>query len=835
MLIEAEDSALPDTAAPALPPGATRTATVRAGVRRAYALVIQHLLVLPIFLVGAWLRFSGLDHSSLWLDELMQGAIDRRPLGAVLLEVRNLVGQAPLDYLIGNVVQRFGRSDAAVRFPAALLGCGALLLLYWLGCRVLNQRAALLGTLLLALAPLHLFYSREARPYALLTFMTLAVTLAFSYLWQAPSAGRTLVYGGLALLALYGHYYILIVLAVQGLLAGFFGLRALLWRQRADARHDRYAFSTVALGIAAAVLGFLPWLIYDLITGPATQLSGTGQFAWATLTAEVQDTLTAFGQLTSDAGTTRTLLLACWLLGCAGLLYARKVPGLVVALLPPLGVATALALIIRNNYFFAPRQLIFCLPLYLLGAAAGVDLLGQGIQRVGARGWRRVNQLRPAGVAAARLVPLLQLGLLVPIAGVAWWGADNTQRTNPGDWQRRDQEEGWRQAAALISTYRQPGDTILVPAGCSNLGLGFNFNCVDFYHPELAPLIRFSPSLDDLKAQYTKVQGNAWILLATVYNQNYFQGNEQLHPWISAQGLRLNNFNLVEVAYPESHLMIRPPVPLPAAEFQPLMGNAAAVAGDMLQLTRPSPAQPVSMTSHALTILPQRQYLVTFEYQALSPSTGPFQVSVDALDSTIPGRFFVYNSPDVPNTWRSASFLYMSSADNATAASSRLIVRYDGSGSVAVRNLQIYDTTPDAAPVRPFIALHSGEFQPLMGSAVAAGEVLRLTRAGPDQPVSLAAHPLDIQPQKSYLITFEYRATAPSTPPFSVYVEAPDSMTPGRRFAYSSPDVPSTWRSASFTYLPNADPAIAAASRLIVRYDGAGSVEVRNIRIATNP
>ncbi|MDQ2806315.1 MAG: glycosyltransferase family 39 protein [Chloroflexota bacterium] len=815
-------------------PAPPRSAMLRIGTWRIYAFLSRHLLVLPILLVGAWLRFSGLDQTSLWLDELMQTVIDRRPLAELLPEVRNLVGQAPLDYLIGNVFQRFGHSDTMVRLPAVLLGCGALVLLYWLGCRVFNQRVALLGTLLLAFAPLHLFYSREARPYALLTFMTLAVMLAFSYLWHAPSTRRTIVYGGIALLALYGHYYILIVLAVQGVLAALYGIRALLQRQAVSAEHDRRAFVGVALGIAGAVLGFLPWLLYDLIWGPATQLSGTGQFAWATLSAEVGDTLTAFSQFTPAAETVRTLFLACWLVGSIGALYTRQAPSLVIALLPPLGIATALALITRSNYFFAPRQLIFCLPCYLLGVAAGFDLLGQGIQRAVVRLWRGVRRPQAGPTVAGRWMLPIHLALLLPLLGGLWWGASNVLATNPQDWQRHNQEEGWRQAAALIHTYQQPGDRILVPAGCSNLGLGFNFNCIDLYYPDLAALIHVSPSLDDLKAQYAAAQGHAWILLAPGYNRTYFQGNDQLAAWISGLGLRLNNYNLVEVAYADSQLMIRPAVPLPAAEFQPLMGTAAA-GGDVLTLTRPSPAQPVSMMSHALLVAPQRQYLVTFEYQAVSPSTGPFQVSVAALDSTIPGRFFAYNSPDVPNTWRSASLLYTSSADAATAASSRLIVRYDGSGQVAVRNIQLYDTTPSTAPVLPFTALPSGEFQPILGSAVADGAVLRLTRASADQPVSLTGHPLNTQPRKSYLITFEYRAPSPSTPPLSVYVDAPDSMTPGRHFVYSSPDLPSTWRSASFTYLPNSDTVIAAASRLIVRYDGSGSVEVRNIRISESP
>ncbi len=575
------------------------------GPNQVRAFASAHWLILPVVLIGAWLRVSGLDQTSLWLDEILQVALERRSFAALLPGVQSFIAATPLDYLLGAVVQHLYPSDFTVRLPAAVLGVGALLLLYWLGCLLFNRGVALGSTLLLALAPLHLFYSREARGYALLTFMALALTLAFCYLWQQPSVRRILLYGSVATLALYGHYYSLIVLAVQGVVIAPLGLYALGRFRELALQRTRRAVGAVALGLAGALLAFLPWLLYDLVWGPSTQFgttTGLGAAGLPLVRADVTAVLTAFGQWTVDPSLTRNIVLGCWLLGGGGMLATRKVPTVLVALLPPLGIAAALALIFRNSYFFATRQFIFCLPFYLLGATYGGALLLRGLQRL-VVGLGR-HRARPGlSGSAARWRPVLRPLALLPLLGGLWWGASNALATNPADWQRRDQEEGWRQAAALIHTYQQPGDTILVPAGCSNLGLGFNFNCIDLYQPDLAARIHVSPSLDDLKAQYAAAQGHAWILLAPVYNRTYFQGNDQLAAWITAQGLRLNNYNLVAVAYADSRLMIRPPVPLPAAEFQPLMGTAAA-AGAVLTLTRASAAQPVSMMSHALLVAP---------------------------------------------------------------------------------------------------------------------------------------------------------------------------------------------------------------------------------------
>jgi hypothetical protein len=423
--------------------------------------------------------------------------------------------------------------------------------------------------------------------------------------------------------------------------------------------------------------------------------------------------------------------------------------------------------------------------------------------------------------------------------------AANAIQTNPADWQRRASEEGWRQVAQEISDYRQPGDVILIPRGCSDTGTSFPFYCIDFYQPELTPLIQTSGSLDQLKAQYAAAKGNVWIVLAPVYNKLFFKGNDQLRAWITQEGLRTDNFHLVDVAYPQSRKMGQLQDQLAPNRFKQITGTMEA-GGDVLRLIRGTAAQPICLAGYPLNLQPGQEYLITFEYRAPSAIPGPMQVSVDAPDVNIPGRLFKYTARDLQPAWRTGYLPYWANGDPQIAGRARLIVRLDGVGSVELRNIRVYDSAPPAVvAARPTpspmpaglpsptpAGLAPEQFKQLLGAGAAHGEILQVLRGSPEQPVALMAHPLTLTPGKHYRISFEYRAPTGTTGPFSVYVDAQDVGTPGRLFKYAAHDLPTNWRTASLQYTAGSDAPVATSARLIVRLDGLGSVEVRNIYVA---
>ncbi len=161
---------------------------------------------------GFGLRLYQLTVESLWYDELLQLDIAQGlppEVGGVATIFPRLRGHAavPLDYLISHFWILLGRDEGWTRLPAVMVGTLALPVVYQLGRHWLGRPAALLLLALLALSPLHVRYSQEVRPYAL---VLLGVTLAVYAYWRLRKTGRLchfiLLQGGVLIFSL-AHFF----------------------------------------------------------------------------------------------------------------------------------------------------------------------------------------------------------------------------------------------------------------------------------------------------------------------------------------------------------------------------------------------------------------------------------------------------------------------------------------------------------------------------------------------------------------------------------------------------------------------------------------------------
>lgn len=75
--------------------------------------------------------------------------------------------------------QLFGFSEIAVRGPSVILGTATVWLIYLLGKQLFSRKIGLFAALFLAIAPLHVYYSQEARMYV---FTAFAATASFYFL-----------------------------------------------------------------------------------------------------------------------------------------------------------------------------------------------------------------------------------------------------------------------------------------------------------------------------------------------------------------------------------------------------------------------------------------------------------------------------------------------------------------------------------------------------------------------------------------------------------------------------------------------------------------------------
>jgi len=210
-----------------------------------------------IVLGGAALRFVGLAKESIWLDEATSIIIARMNLASVVAWAAGDI-HPPLYYLALHLWLGFGQSEFAVRALSALFGVMTVVIVYALARELFDPRVAWLSALLLALSPLHIWYSQETRMYVMVTMLSLLASYVMVLALRRRRLRYWLGYALVSALALYTHYFALFVLLFQGLFAVCW-----LWRNGSKSLWCRWLMATLAIAFL-----FLPWvpILYHQVT-----------------------------------------------------------------------------------------------------------------------------------------------------------------------------------------------------------------------------------------------------------------------------------------------------------------------------------------------------------------------------------------------------------------------------------------------------------------------------------------------------------------------------------------------------------------------------------------
>ena len=164
-----------------------------------------------MLLLAAALRLPGLDEQSLWSDEIYSVESARWPL-PVLLSVQD--GHPPLYGLMLKGLDRIRPSDCNGRLISAVAGIATVGAMLALGCAIADRRTAVLAALLLAIAPLHVWYSREGRMYAIAVLCSVAASWLFVTALRGGGLATWAAYGVVSAAGLFTHYlYGTIILA----------------------------------------------------------------------------------------------------------------------------------------------------------------------------------------------------------------------------------------------------------------------------------------------------------------------------------------------------------------------------------------------------------------------------------------------------------------------------------------------------------------------------------------------------------------------------------------------------------------------------------------------
>jgi mannosyltransferase len=178
-------------------------------------------LLLPAVLLltaaGVALRFSTLGVQSYHHDEII--TVARVLPGSfvhMLRRVKESESNPPLYYVVAWLwAKLFGTGEIGLRSLSALLGSATVPVAFLAGREALDERAGLVAAALAAVNPMLIWYSQEARSYAMLVFFG---TLALYFFLRAlrTDGERGLLGWALAsIAALYSHYFAGFAIAIE--------------------------------------------------------------------------------------------------------------------------------------------------------------------------------------------------------------------------------------------------------------------------------------------------------------------------------------------------------------------------------------------------------------------------------------------------------------------------------------------------------------------------------------------------------------------------------------------------------------------------------------------
>jgi hypothetical protein len=210
-----------------------------------FAWVVTGLTVL-----GFALRVSTFDQSLLGDELSSYWIVHDHSLGDVLSTVRsNAEITPPVYFVLGWLTLEIGGDPEWLRLPSLIAGTATIPLIYLLGARTLNRTAGTIAAAVMALSPFMIYYSVEARAYAVMIALLVLSSLA---LLSAISSGRTrwwVAYAICSCATLYTHYTGVFFLAAQALWV--------VWKHREVLRACIIANVAVAVAFAPWIPGFI--------------------------------------------------------------------------------------------------------------------------------------------------------------------------------------------------------------------------------------------------------------------------------------------------------------------------------------------------------------------------------------------------------------------------------------------------------------------------------------------------------------------------------------------------------------------------------------------------
>ena len=379
--------------------------------KKRYWLLLSGVLALALLL-----RLWQLGAESAWIDEAFSIVLARHPIPQII-QGTAVDQHPPFYYLLLHGWLAFGGEVQFARILSVLLGVVGVYQAVLLGEKTRNRTLGLLGGGLLAISPIHVWYSQEVRMYILLATLTVGATYTlWDGLYRHEIKRWWLWYSLFTLLGMYTHYFSAFIL-------GTHGLWVFAWtiRQRVTTPFLQWMGATALAG-----LFFLPWLPVALYQSREHALRWLG-----TPTVEtVRDTFlrTIFGESVQALPAWGRILLLIFLIVSVAM-AARRVSDKnreAYAFLGWMSLFPFASIVLISAYYpiFQYKQLLIIVTPLLVWLAWSIERLPPW--------W--------GGVLSGLIV-------MFSIGSLGYQALKNTK-------------DDWREATAHIQSHLQPGDIV---------------------------------------------------------------------------------------------------------------------------------------------------------------------------------------------------------------------------------------------------------------------------------------------------------------------------------------------------------------------------------------
>jgi uncharacterized membrane protein len=393
--------------------------------------------------LAAVLRLAYLGSKSIWSDEAFSIYIAKLPWSSFWHLITTSEANMAVYYLLLRPWVCFADAASSVRLLSVLMSVAVVPVVYWMGCELLSRRAGLIAALLLAINPFDIRYSQEARSYSLLCLLVTFSFLSFFLCMRRQDQRWSAAYVLSSTLALYAQFFAALALLAQ--------LVSLIFvpRQKRGSAVRQAARTALVFVLGSPLLWFVLY-------------RNSGQLNWAPPVHAIDFYhfllfLTGSGLKFAIALLAFGLCLTVWISRARVGWSMHEWEVLVLALWLFLPISLTLVLSVWKPVY-APRFLLFCLPVALL-------LIGEGLSQI------------PNVWARYALVALFAAASIGPI---------RAYYAEPG-------QEDWNEVVRFLAQNAHAGDVAFLPNAYCRFPLRYALDHANVRLPDLQIVFSNSP------------------------------------------------------------------------------------------------------------------------------------------------------------------------------------------------------------------------------------------------------------------------------------------------------------------------------------------------------